>query len=315
MYGNQGWCEKWHRCHYMVIITKKSLISISNMLNSFQKIYMIVIVLYCYDIKGSFSATRCNRETATSYSCSSVSDMASDHGIRENGALDISTVTSKHNTIDEVREAKVEDDLVEPQEGESGFDWTWKSLMQKPADLDAIATLGSVFDDPELAKYYNPGPEYENYHRFDRNERWTYREQRAVRRKIDFRILLWVLMMFFGLNIDRGNLGLAVAGNLLTDLELSTNDYNNAQNMYRVGFIIAEIPSQLVERLGPDRWIPIQIIIWSICAGGQFFMQRRAEFFACRFFIGLLMGGFNFYKLIFYYFYNSKVTLLVNCFL
>ena len=80
--------------------------------------------------------------------------------------------------------------------------------------------------------------------------------------------------------------------------------------MYRIGFIIAEIPSQLIgtskpqslnghlanfvpgKKLGPDRWIPIQIIVWSICAGCQFFMQSRAGFFACRFFIGLFMGGF-----------------------
>lgn len=196
-------------------------------------------------------------------------------------------------STDELRDGKAPSDLVEPEEVEHGFNWTWKSLFRKPADLDAIATKRSVFDDPDLLQYYAPGPEYENSSRFDPSERWTYREERSVRRKIDFRILLWVLIMFFGLNIDRGNLGLAVAGNLLDDLKITTNDYNNAQNMYRVGFIIAEIPSQLIgKRLGPDRWIPVQIIIWSLCAGGQFFMHNRAGFFACRFFIGLFMGGF-----------------------
>jgi hypothetical protein len=51
--------------------------------------------------------------------------------------------------------------------------------------------------------------------------------------------------MFFGLDIDRGNLGNAIADNLLDDLGITTNDYNNAQNMYRVGFLIAELPSQV----------------------------------------------------------------------
>jgi MFS family permease len=32
--------------------------------------------------------------------------------------------------------------------------------------------------------------------------------------------------------------------------------------------------------------------MWSFASGGQFFMHDRAGFFACRFFIGLAMGGF-----------------------
>ncbi|OJK01736.1 hypothetical protein ASPACDRAFT_51496 [Aspergillus aculeatus ATCC 16872] len=164
---------------------------------------------------------------------------------------------------------------------------------KKTIDLDAVATTRSVFDDPNLARFYQPHADYENLHRFDPSERWTYREERAVRRKTDLTILLWIFVMFFGLNLDRGNLSNASADNLLPDLGINTNDYNNAQNMYRIGFLIAEIPSQMIgKRLGPDRWIPVQIILWSLASGGQFFMHNRAGFFACRFFIGLFMGGF-----------------------
>ncbi|KAJ5259621.1 MFS general substrate transporter [Penicillium angulare] len=173
----------------------------------------------------------------------------------------------------------------------SVFSGLWKRRDKR--DPDAIATVRSVFDDPHLAPYYAPHSDYENLHRFDPNERWTVREESAVRRKTDWTILLWILVMFFGLNLDRGNLGNAAADNLLDDLNLTTNDYNNAQNMYRIGFLIAEIPSQMVgKRLGPDRWIPLQIIAWSFASGGQFFMQGRSGFFACRFLLGFFMGGF-----------------------
>ncbi|KAL4861964.1 hypothetical protein BDV12DRAFT_203473 [Aspergillus spectabilis] len=164
---------------------------------------------------------------------------------------------------------------------------------KKRTDPEAIATTRSVFDDPALARYYLPHPQYENLHRFDPDFRWTHREETTVRRKCDLKIFLWILVMFFGLNLDRGNLGNASADNLLPDLHINTNDYNNAQNMYRVGFLIAEIPSQMVgKRLGPDRWIPVQIICWSLASGGQFFIHNRAGFFACRFFLGFFMGGF-----------------------
>jgi hypothetical protein len=185
--------------------------------------------------------------------------------------------------------------LVEPSEQKEQASLLRRLLVpsQRNGSPDAIATVRSVFDDPLLARYYQPHPDYENIASFDPSARWTYREETAVRRKTDWTVLMWILVMFFGLNLDRGNLANAAADNLLDDLQLTTNDYNNAQNMYRIGFLIAEIPSQMIgKRLGPDRWIPIQIILWSLASGGQFFMQNRAGFFACRFFIGLFMGGF-----------------------
>lgn len=205
----------------------------------------------------------------------------------------------RQDTIDQKSIAKEDelkdfnDNLADP-ENTSNPPGLWASLTtrRKPVDLDASATVRSVFDDPDLAGYYVPHTDYENIHRFDSSERWTYREEQGVRRKIDWNISLWVLVMFFGLNIDRGNLSNAVADNLLDDLGINTNDYKNAQNMYGVGFLISEIPSQMVGKwLGPDRWIPAQIIIWSFASGGQFFMHNRAGFFACRFMIGLAMGG------------------------
>ncbi|KAL1306343.1 hypothetical protein AAFC00_005058 [Neodothiora populina] len=181
----------------------------------------------------------------------------------------------------------------EPEVTESHTLWPWSRSANPHYDPDEIATKRSVFDDPELAKYYMPRADHENIHRFDINERWTFREERQVRRKVDFKIFLWILVMFFGLNLDRGNLGNATADNLLDDLNISTNDYNNAQNMYRIGFLISEIPSQMIgKKLGPDRWIPVQIICWSLASGGQFFIHNRAGFFACRFMLGLFMGGF-----------------------
>jgi MFS transporter, ACS family, DAL5 transporter family protein len=46
-------------------------------------------------------------------------------------------------------------------------------------DLDAIATLPSVFDDPITLELYRPPQSYENAHRFDPNARWTFREERV----------------------------------------------------------------------------------------------------------------------------------------
>jgi hypothetical protein len=91
-------------------------------------------------------------------------------------------------------------------------------------DLDAVATQESVFDGP-LAAAYTPGDEYENRAAFDPSFRWTNREEKALRKKIDFKIFLWVAVMFLALDIDRGNLANATADNLLKDLGLTHGEY------------------------------------------------------------------------------------------
>jgi hypothetical protein len=121
--------------------------------------------------------------------------------------------------------------------------------------------------------------------------------------------------MFFSLQVDRGNLTQAVSGTLLKDLKLTTNgedtlfynksftnvwcsDFNLGNMIFLISFLLAELPSQLIsKKLGPDRWIPSQMILWSIVAMSQAALTNRGTFFATRSLLGMLEVCFHYSSL------------------
>ncbi|KAJ5820266.1 hypothetical protein N7474_005857 [Penicillium riverlandense] len=153
--------------------------------------------------------------------------------------------------------------------------------------------IDCAFDTTEDPRYYKPIPEYEGIHRWDPDFEWTEEEEKKVVRKIDLRVCTFACVTFFALQLDRGNIVQANSDNMLTDLGMNTNDYNTGQTIFFLTFLFAELPSQLISKwVGPDRWIPVQMVCWSLIASCQAFVKDRSGFFACRAMLGLLEGGF-----------------------
>ncbi|KAI9804247.1 MAG: hypothetical protein M1833_007054 [Piccolia ochrophora] len=161
------------------------------------------------------------------------------------------------------------------------------------ASTNAEYPQTNTFATAGLTQHYAPISSYEGAHRYDPKFEWTDKEEKRLVRKLDKRICFWCCFMFFALQLDRANIVQALSDNMLKDIGLNTNDYNYGQTIFYVSFLSAELPSQLIsKRLGPDRWIPIQIICWSLVAAFQAFLSGKSSFFACRALLGLLQGGF-----------------------
>ncbi|KAJ9294450.1 hypothetical protein DTO217A2_9178 [Paecilomyces variotii] len=231
---------------------------------------------------------------------SSISQFVSQSGIYDYGKSPVISNSAIHSGTDIA-------ELGNPVE-ERRF-WFQKGAKYDP---NAIATQPSVFDDPELAKQYKPRADWENLHRFDPSARWTWGEENAclaceelvsilnnadrlqkIVRKIDVRIMIWACIMFMALELDRSNIQQANTDNFLEDLGLTTNDYNLGNTVFKLAFLCAELPSQLVSKwVGPDRWIPSQMILWSVVASSQYKLSGKTSFLVCRALLGILQGGF-----------------------
>ena len=99
----------------------------------------------------------------------------------------------------------------------------WFQRSKAVYDPDAIATQPSVFDNPETLEEYRPSDEWENSHRFDPDERWTWVEEHRLIRKIDIKIMCFAAIMFMALELDRSNISQALTDNFLEDLGMNTN--------------------------------------------------------------------------------------------
>ncbi|KAH8165214.1 hypothetical protein CIB48_g3022 [Xylaria polymorpha] len=164
------------------------------------------------------------------------------------------------------------------------------SANSLPSD-EELPLKTNPFSNPHVAaqwkKVYDDC-QYECRYVFDPTVEWTEEEEKRVIRKVD-----WRCTMFFALQVDRNNLTQVISDNFLDDLHMNTNDYNIGNTIFLVSFFFAELPSQLIsKKLGPDRWVPAQICLWSIVAALQCLISGRGSFFATRALLGTLEGGF-----------------------
>lgn len=129
---------------------------------------------------------------------------------------------------------------------------------------------------------------------YDANLEYDSSEERRARLKADLVILPFIVLLFCFLQFDRTNVGNALTDTLRADLGGLTNDQINlAQTMFIAGFVITELPFNMISKvMGPERFLPITMFLWGIATWAQIFMKNGHSLVAARFFIGALEGGY-----------------------
>jgi MFS family permease len=112
-----------------------------------------------------------------------------------------------------------------------------------------------------------------------------------------YRIVLWRLIPFLcfcylAAYLDRINVGFAKL-QMLDQLHLSETAYGLGAGLFFVGYILFEVPSNLVlERVGARIWIARIMISWGLLSGATMFVTEAWHFYVLRFLLGAAEAGF-----------------------
>jgi hypothetical protein len=80
--------------------------------------------------------------------------------------------------------------------------------VERYSEKGISAVKPSVYDDEDIAVFFEPVAKFEGIHRVDHSATWTEVEEKTLVRKINTWILPWSCLMFMSLQLDRANISM-----------------------------------------------------------------------------------------------------------
>ncbi|TWI54376.1 sugar phosphate permease [Pseudomonas duriflava] len=117
-------------------------------------------------------------------------------------------------------------------------------------------------------------------------------DESALYRKVIWRLIPFLCFCYLAAYLDRINIGFAKL-QMLDQLQFSQTAYGLGAGLFFVGYILFEVPSNLVlERVGARLWIARIMITWGLLSGATMFVTETWHFYLVRFLLGAAEAGF-----------------------
>jgi len=114
----------------------------------------------------------------------------------------------------------------------------------------------------------------------------------AVVSKVTWRLLPLLFFLYVVAYVDRINIGFA-ALQIRSQLRLSDASYGLAAGVFFAGYVLFQLPSNLVlERIGARRWIAVLMITWGVISSCMIFARVPWHLYVLRFLLGSAEAGF-----------------------
>ncbi|KAI0903394.1 retrograde regulation protein 2 [Ustulina deusta] len=123
----------------------------------------------------------------------------------------------------------------------------------------------------------------------------TYRDAktRRILRKVDYRLIPMLTLLYVLAFLDRGNIGNAKVAGMNKDLGLTGAQYNIALTVFFFPYAIFEVPSNIVLKLlRPSVWIAILMLAWGVVMTFQGLIKNYEQLVVTRLLLGFAESGF-----------------------
>ncbi|KAI9496133.1 major facilitator superfamily domain-containing protein [Zychaea mexicana] len=117
--------------------------------------------------------------------------------------------------------------------------------------------------------------------------------QKRLVRKLDMRMLIWSFLAYFANLLDRNNLQNAFTMGMEEDLDLNSSVYNWAVTMFFIGYIVLQIPGNIIiTKFSPRLLLPSVVITWGAVVSFMALIQDYKSLWGLRLCLGLAEAAF-----------------------
>jgi ACS family tartrate transporter-like MFS transporter len=117
-------------------------------------------------------------------------------------------------------------------------------------------------------------------------------DEKALVRKIAWRIIPFVFVLYIISYLDRANIGYA-ALQMNKELALSSEAFGFVSGIFFIGYFLFEVPSNvMLNRFGARVWIARILLTWGVVAVVSAFVQNATQLYILRFLLGIAEAGF-----------------------
>jgi ACS family tartrate transporter-like MFS transporter len=117
-------------------------------------------------------------------------------------------------------------------------------------------------------------------------------DSRAVRRKVAWRLLPLIFLLYVVAYLDRANASFAKL-RMQESLRFSDQEFGWGLGIFFIGYLLLEIPgAMIVEHHSARRWFTRIMITWGLCSMATALVRTPTQFYFARFLLGLAEAGF-----------------------
>lgn len=116
--------------------------------------------------------------------------------------------------------------------------------------------------------------------------------EKRMYRKMDWRLLPILALLYLVAFLDRGNIGNARLAGLEADLNMTPGDYALALSVFFIAYNLCEVPANLMlKKLSPKIWLSLIVTLFGICMIGMGLITNFEGLLAMRVLLGVFEAG------------------------